>query len=63
MHLVILAGCYVVTNNPDWLAEAMVRSLEIEYAKNVDFGVGTVASREVPSDEEWDKLFRDCLKH
>ena len=45
------------------LAEAMVRSLEIEYAKNVDFGVGTVASREVPSEEEWHTLFRDCLKH
>ena len=45
------------------LAEAMVRSLEIEYAKNVDFGVRTVPSREVPSEEEWDKLFHDCLKH
>lgn len=45
------------------LAEAMVRSLEIENAKNVDFGVGTVASREVPSEEEWDKLFHDCLNH
>ena len=43
------------------LAEAMVRSLELEEAANVDFGVGTVAAREIPSEEEWKKLFQDCL--
>ena len=42
------------------VAEAMVRSLEIEDAANVDFGVGTVASREIPTNEEWDQLFQ-CL--
>eukprot|EP00585_Thalassiosira_rotula_P013003 CAMPEP_0196130810 /NCGR_PEP_ID=MMETSP0910-20130528/1059_1 /TAXON_ID=49265 /ORGANISM="Thalassiosira rotula, Strain GSO102" /LENGTH=366 /DNA_ID=CAMNT_0041390187 /DNA_START=151 /DNA_END=1251 /DNA_ORIENTATION=- len=43
------------------VAEAMLRSLEVERAANVDFGVGTVASREVPSEEEWESLFRECL--
>ncbi|KAL7525481.1 hypothetical protein ACHAXR_001021 [Thalassiosira sp. AJA248-18] len=43
------------------VAEAMVRSLELEGAANVDFGVGTVASREVPSEEEWEGMFRKCL--
>ena len=43
------------------LAEAMVRSLELEEAANVDFGVGTVAAREIPSEEEWTKLFQGCL--
>eukprot|EP00584_Thalassiosira_punctigera_P022482 CAMPEP_0172565000 /NCGR_PEP_ID=MMETSP1067-20121228/106548_1 /TAXON_ID=265564 ORGANISM="Thalassiosira punctigera, Strain Tpunct2005C2" /NCGR_SAMPLE_ID=MMETSP1067 /ASSEMBLY_ACC=CAM_ASM_000444 /LENGTH=361 /DNA_ID=CAMNT_0013355803 /DNA_START=26 /DNA_END=1111 /DNA_ORIENTATION=- len=43
------------------VAEAMVRSLEVEEAANVDFGVGTVKSREAPSEEEWGVLFRECL--
>lgn len=43
------------------VAEAMVRSLEVEGAANVDFGVGTAASREVPSEGEWEELFRECL--
>ena len=43
------------------VAEAMVRSLEVEGAANVDFGVGTLASREVPKEEEWGVLFQDCL--
>ena len=30
------------------VAEAMVRSLEVDMAANVDFGVGTVALREIP---------------
>lgn len=43
------------------VAEAMVRSLEMDAAANAEFGVGTAASREAPSDEEWEVLFRDCL--
>ena len=43
------------------VAEAMVRSLELEGARNADFGVGTKESREVPSEEEWEELFRGCL--
>jgi len=43
------------------VAEAMVRSLEVDGAANVDFGVGTVASREAPSDKEWEALFQECL--
>lgn len=43
------------------VAEAMLRSLELDSAANVDFGVGTVASREVPSEQEWGKLFQACL--
>ena len=43
------------------VAEAMVRSLELEGAANVDFGVGTSARRDVPSEEEWEELFRGCL--
>lgn len=42
------------------VAEAMVRSLEIEDAANVDFGVGTVAAREIPTNEEWAQMFQ-CL--
>ena len=42
------------------VAEAMVRSLGIEDAANIDFGVGTVAEREIPTDENWNKLFQ-CL--
>lgn len=39
------------------IAEAMVRSLALEYASNVDFGIGT-AARQVPlTDDEWDSLF------
>lgn len=43
------------------VAEAMVRSLEVDVAANVDFGVGTVASREIPTEEEWETLFQECL--
>lgn len=39
------------------VAEAMVRSLALEQTANVDFGVGTAASREPPADVEWDQLF------
>eukprot|EP00986_Skeletonema_menzelii_P012380 scaffold6832_cov81-Skeletonema_menzelii.AAC.3 len=42
------------------VAEAMVRSLEIEDAANIDFGVGTLAAREIPTNEEWAQLFQ-CL--
>ncbi len=45
------------------VAEAMVRSLGIEGAANVDFGVGTVASREIPTNEEWAQLFQQCLSN
>mmetsp|Transcript_16741 Transcript_16741/g.35387 ORF Transcript_16741/g.35387 Transcript_16741/m.35387 type:complete len:344 (-) Transcript_16741:315-1346(-) len=45
------------------VAEAMVRSLEVEETANVDFGVGTAQAREVPSEEEWESMFREvCLK-
>jgi hypothetical protein len=43
------------------IAEAMVRSLEWEGAANVDFGVGTRKSRTIPTEEEWDRLFRGCF--
>jgi len=43
------------------VAEAMVRSLKVANAANVDFGVGTVASREMPGEEEWNALFNKCL--
>lgn len=43
------------------VAEAMVRSLELENCANVNFGVGTIAGREVPNEEEWKVLFDDCL--
>eukprot|EP00559_Dactyliosolen_fragilissimus_P005598 CAMPEP_0184870426 /NCGR_PEP_ID=MMETSP0580-20130426/37403_1 /TAXON_ID=1118495 /ORGANISM="Dactyliosolen fragilissimus" /LENGTH=289 /DNA_ID=CAMNT_0027372475 /DNA_START=89 /DNA_END=958 /DNA_ORIENTATION=+ len=39
------------------LAEAMVRSLEVEAAGNVDFGVGTDEGREPPSTQKWEELF------
>mmetsp|Transcript_13203 Transcript_13203/g.18695 ORF Transcript_13203/g.18695 Transcript_13203/m.18695 type:complete len:324 (+) Transcript_13203:167-1138(+) len=39
------------------LAEAMVRSLSLESAANVDFGVGTAESRTPPSDTEWGEIF------
>jgi len=45
------------------VAEAMVRSLGIEGAANVDFSVGTLASREIPTNEEWAKLFQQCLSN
>lgn len=45
------------------VAEAMVRSLAREEAANKDFGVGTVASREPPSDEEWSQMFEQCLSN
>ena len=41
------------------IAEAMVRSLELEGTGNGDFGVGTVLSREIPTEEEWNKMFAD----
>jgi hypothetical protein len=43
------------------IAEAMVRSLEWEGAANVDFGVGTRERRTIPTEEEWDELFRGCI--
>ena len=39
------------------VAEAMVRSLEYETTSGVDFGVATVASREIPTDDVWTNLF------
>ena len=39
------------------IAEAMVRSLEVEGAGDADFGVGTAESRDPPTDDEWDELF------
>lgn len=45
------------------VAEAMVRSLEIEDAANIDFGVGTVSSREIPTNEEWAQLFQRCFSN
>jgi len=39
------------------LAEAMVRSLSVESAGNVDFGVGVEESRTPPTDEEWKSIF------
>ncbi|EED94281.1 predicted protein [Thalassiosira pseudonana CCMP1335] len=43
------------------VAEAMVKSLEFDNTANVDFGVGTLASREPPSDAEWKELFMQSL--
>lgn len=43
------------------IAEAMVRSLEMDMTANVDFGVGTERSRRVPSEEEWMELFQECF--
>ena len=43
------------------VAEAMVRSLSVDNAANIDFGVATVASREPPTNEEWTRLFKQCL--
>ena len=40
------------------IAEAMVRSLEMDQAGNIDFGIATQKSRVPPTDEEWDKLFQ-----
>lgn len=39
------------------IAEAMVRSLNVEAAGDADFGVGTKEGRDPPSEEEWEKLF------
>lgn len=39
------------------IAEAMVRSLNIEAAGNVDFGIGTEEAREPPTDEQWTEIF------
>lgn len=39
------------------VAEAMVRCLEYEMTSGEDFGVATVASREIPTEEEWNNLF------
>eukprot|EP00550_Attheya_septentrionalis_P007197 CAMPEP_0198285382 /NCGR_PEP_ID=MMETSP1449-20131203/4691_1 /TAXON_ID=420275 /ORGANISM="Attheya septentrionalis, Strain CCMP2084" /LENGTH=360 /DNA_ID=CAMNT_0043982789 /DNA_START=15 /DNA_END=1097 /DNA_ORIENTATION=- len=39
------------------IAEAMVRSLELDSAANVDFGVATKENRVPPTDEEWTQLF------
>ena len=43
------------------VAEAMLRSLELESTVNMDFGVGTVTARDPPNDEEWKELFQNCL--
>jgi hypothetical protein len=43
------------------IAEAMVRSLEMDMTANVDFGVGTEKSRRVPSEEDWMELFQQCF--
>jgi hypothetical protein len=43
------------------IAEAMVRSLEMDTTANVDFGVGTKKSRMVPSEEEWMNMFQECF--
>ncbi len=40
------------------LAEAMVRSLEYDSTANMDFGCATVESREPPTDDQWDDLFK-----
>ena len=41
------------------VAEAIMQSLKVEEAASVgvDFGVGILASREVPSEEEWGCCF------
>eukprot|EP00985_Skeletonema_marinoi_P027092 scaffold21709_cov146-Skeletonema_marinoi.AAC.3 len=44
------------------VAEAMVRSLGVEDAANQDFAVGTVAAREIPTNEEWAQMFQ-CLSN
>lgn len=54
-------GAYDGDSGRCGVAEAMVRSLEVEGAANVDFGVGTAASREAPSEGAWDALLRECL--
>ena len=36
---------------------AIMQSLKVEEAASVDFGVGILASREVPSEEEWGCCF------
>ena len=58
-----VTGSEVHEGDSGWcgVAEAMVRSMEFDGAANVDFGVGTIASREPPSDEEWETMFRQCL--
>ena len=43
------------------IAEAMVRSLEMDSTANIDFGVGTEKSRRIPSEKEWMELFRECF--
>uniref|UniRef100_A0A7S2N442 NAD(P)-binding domain-containing protein n=1 Tax=Helicotheca tamesis TaxID=374047 RepID=A0A7S2N442_9STRA len=40
------------------IAEAMVRSLDMESAANVDFGVATKEARVPPTDEEWEEMFQ-----
>uniref|UniRef100_A0A6V2A3Q4 NAD(P)-binding domain-containing protein n=1 Tax=Ditylum brightwellii TaxID=49249 RepID=A0A6V2A3Q4_9STRA len=40
------------------VAEAMVRSLDMDCAGNVDFGVSTKEGRCPPTEEEWDELFQ-----
>jgi hypothetical protein len=39
------------------IAEAMVRSLELDSAANVDFGVASKENRVPPTDDEWTQLF------
>ena len=43
------------------LAEAMVRSLEMEQCGNIEFGVGTKEGRVPPSEEEWKILFEELV--
>ena len=43
------------------VVEAMVRSLEVEAATSTNVVVGTALGRVIPSEEEWERLFRDCL--
>lgn len=43
------------------MAEAMVRSLEVEGCGNMDFGVATKEGRVPPSEEEWSALFEELV--
>ena len=54
-------GSYDGDTSRAGIAEAMVRSLEMDVTANVDFGVGTDKSRRVPSEEEWMTMFQQCF--
>lgn len=44
------------------VAEAMMRSLFIEEARNIDFAVGSKEGRVPPSDAEWESMFRSLIR-